>query len=578
MKTFRLHPWACATALTAALAAASGPSLAQKPAAAPKDKPSKAKLAAELAATLQACSYDGSPISFSPPDLSRGGDSGHQVVAEIMKYTGLPANFTVVEGQVPNAAAMIMLDAEKIPRRVITYNRSFMADVIQATKRNNWAPVSIMAHEIGHHLAGHTIVPGGSQPPIELESDKFSGFVLYKMGAPLNDAQKAIATLVPEQDGETHPGRRKRLAAIQDGWRQACTQQGRSDCDAGLPRTTEGGGAVASVPVPAPAPAAATRTAAAQPSPAAAAVAPIANPKGPNLASARMGQATGTVDVLPRPDAQALPTKGTQFVYDEFGVLDPQIRARYEKAMFEHARSTGVEIVTLLVRSLHGQSAQDYAWAMMRQLRIGKLDVGNGAVLVIAPEENAAAAAFGPGVALEIDPAGKRQQLESWLRAAWPECRRSGRCGQWTDNLLGAADHVRRDTRHWDWAIRYNSMAALQARAGVENGQSLSPQQSQVWRKLVRLSGQIESLDPARDGKGHLVNEFKLEGGRKAVMLRSEEGLSTMLYLDPAVENLMPGGKLQQGKRYTLVARESGVTWNPKGTHGLDLLSFNVID
>ena len=194
--------------------------MAQKNAAVAK--PSKAQLAAELAATLQACSYDGSPLAFSPPDLSKGGGTGKQVVAEIMKYTGLPANFVVVEGKVPNAAAVIMQGPDQVPRRVIAYNPAFMGQVIEATKSNNWAPVSIMAHEIGHHLSGHTIVPGGSQPPIELESDKFSGFVLYKMGAPLADAQRAIATLIPEADGETHPGRRKRLAAIANGWTEAC--------------------------------------------------------------------------------------------------------------------------------------------------------------------------------------------------------------------------------------------------------------------------------------------------------------------------------------------------------------------
>ena len=178
--------------------------MAQKTAQTPK--PTKAQLVAELAATLQACSYDGSPVAFSPPDLSKGGSSGKQVVAEIMKYTGLPANFVVVEGQVPNAAAVIMQGPDKVPRRVIAYNPSFMGDVIRATKANNWAPVSIMAHEIGHHLSGHTIVPGGSQPPIELESDKFSGFVLYKMGAPLADAQRAIATLIPAKRGEALAG------------------------------------------------------------------------------------------------------------------------------------------------------------------------------------------------------------------------------------------------------------------------------------------------------------------------------------------------------------------------------------
>ena len=145
--------------------------------------------------------------------------AGQQVVAEIMKYTGLPQNFDVLpHPQVPNAAAVILVGDDKLPHRVIAYNEKFMADVQKATANNNWAPISIMAHEVGHHLSGHTIQPGGSQPPTELEADKFSGYVLYKMGALLADAQKAMNTLVPEADGATHPGRSKRVRAIQEGW------------------------------------------------------------------------------------------------------------------------------------------------------------------------------------------------------------------------------------------------------------------------------------------------------------------------------------------------------------------------
>ena len=95
---------------------------------------------------------------------------------------------------------------------------------------------------------------------------------------------------------------------------------------------------------------------------------------------------------MPKADAEALPAKGGQFIYDEFGILDPALRAQFEKQMYEHAQATGVEIVTLLVKDLDGKSAEDYAHAMMRQLRVGKLDVGNGAVLVVAPEDAQAVA------------------------------------------------------------------------------------------------------------------------------------------------------------------------------------------
>jgi len=566
MKHRNVRPvaFACATMLGLAVG---GLAMAQKTAAVAK--PSKAQLVAELAATLQACSYDGSPLAFSPPDLSKGGGSGKQVVAEIMKYTGLPANFVVVEGKVPNAAAVIMQGPDQVPRRVIAYNPAFMGQVIEATKSNNWAPVSIMAHEIGHHLSGHTIVPGGSQPPIELESDKFSGFVLYKMGAPLADAQRAIATLIPEKDGETHPGRRKRLAAIEAGWKEACELQGGgAQCSGGQPvRAT----AVAAAPAATPAPAPATPVAKAPaPSPAAPTVAPPA--KAPALASA------APAETLPKVDVAAIPSKGTQFIYDEFGILDPAIRAQFEKQMYEHAQATGVEIVTLLVKDLDGQSAEDYAHAMMRQLRVGKLDVGNGAVLVVAPEQNQAAAVLGAGVALEMGSHDKAEQLKRWMTTAWPLCKKKNACGNWTENLMLAADHMRRDTRHADWTIAYQSLGDIQKADAAENGKVTNPKDSKVWRKIVRLSGTVESVNPPTGNKAAWVNDVKVKNGKQPVLLRSAEGLTTMLYVDPRTAALQPGGKLEQGKTYTVIARAAGLSWNPKDTQSLDVLSYSVTE
>ena len=558
MKQPYLRPvaWACAALIGLA---STGLALAQKATVAGA-KPQRAQLAAELAATLQACSYDGSPLAFSPPDLSKGGSSGKQVVAEIMRYTGLPANFVVVEGQVPNAAAVIMAGPDKVPRRVIAYNPAFMGEVIRATQANNWAPVSIMAHEIGHHLSGHTIVPGGSQPPIELESDKFSGFVLYKMGAPLKDAQNAIATLIPEADGQTHPGRRKRLAAIASGWIEACELQGGgAQCQGGKPVAT------AQAPVaPAPTAKPATQPAMAPVMAAPAAPAPVA--------------ATATAQVLPKADTSALPSKGGQFIYDEFGVLDPAIRAQFEKQMYEHAQATGVEIVTLLVKDLGGKSAEDYAHAMMRQLRVGKLDVGNGAVLVVAPEQNQAAAVLGAGVRLDMGSHDKAAQLERWIKTAWPLCKKKNACGGWTENLMLAADHIRRDTRHSDWTIAYNTLGDIQKADAAENGKAVPPQDSKVWRKIVRLSGTVESLNPPPGNKAAWVNDVKVKNGQKAVLMRSSEGLTAMLYIDPRTESLMPGGKMEQGKTYTVIARASGLSWNPKDTQSLDLLSYSVAE
>ena len=44
-------------------------------------------------------------------------------------------------------------------RSSLVYNPNFINEVADATG-NSWGPYSVMAHEIGHHLQGHTIQPG----------------------------------------------------------------------------------------------------------------------------------------------------------------------------------------------------------------------------------------------------------------------------------------------------------------------------------------------------------------------------------------------------------------------------------
>jgi hypothetical protein len=90
---------------------------------------------------------------------------------------------------------------------------------------DNWASIAILAHEIGHHLNGHTLLGSGSQPPLELEADEFSGFVLRKMGASLSQAQSAMKIAADTRASRTHPAQQDRLTAIAEGWNKAGNQQ-----------------------------------------------------------------------------------------------------------------------------------------------------------------------------------------------------------------------------------------------------------------------------------------------------------------------------------------------------------------
>jgi hypothetical protein len=150
---------------------------------------------------------------------------GRQIAEEIINVVGLKANFEVMESrQVPNAAAVAYGG-----KRFVLYNGNFINNLIRTTG-TKWAAISVLAHEIGHHLNGHTISGGSSQPAIELEADEFSGFVLRKMGASLTEAQAAMKTIAGARASRTHPAQYDRLVSIEKGWNQADAQvTGRKD-------------------------------------------------------------------------------------------------------------------------------------------------------------------------------------------------------------------------------------------------------------------------------------------------------------------------------------------------------------
>jgi hypothetical protein len=111
-----------------------------------------------------------------------------------------------------NAEAGIAKNGE----RFIFYNAAFMQKVKQKTA-DHWSLVSILAHEVGHHLAFHTEIEGRWHE-FELEADYFSGFVLRRLGATLDQAHAAMRAIAPKQASQTHPGLDQRLQAIAIGW------------------------------------------------------------------------------------------------------------------------------------------------------------------------------------------------------------------------------------------------------------------------------------------------------------------------------------------------------------------------
>lgn len=498
----------------------------------------ESKTIAAIVSELQACSYDGQNINISPSGFSTNTDAIN-VVGTIMKFTGLPQNFEVMEApQVPNACAVILQGDDGLPKRVIAYSAKFMQSVSTATENNNWAPISIMAHEIGHHLCGHTIMPGGSQPPTELEADKFSGYVLYKMGATLDDAQKAIKTLVPDEESQTHPARSRRITAIEDGWKQACEQQSK-EC---------GGNATIVM------------------------TNPPTNDGTTTVIIPTVGQPLPSLDIpetITPFDDNKVPNKFDKFVMDELGVLDKAGKEQINNYLFEQTKLQNVECVVIITNNLQGKSADDFAFAAMRNLRVGKLDMGNGAVLVVSPKTNAVGVALMSGLRFAID--DDRINLEV------------------KQNLVTALEYIAKGNKKWtaefifdackrvyslaevcgEWVIRYPNLSSMLAANENESGKLTDISQSSVLKKMVRITGTITNLNGSTNNK--LDIPYSIPGGGKKIELKTDDNKYILLYVTKNMENIMPS-KLELGKKYTCVCRENAIDFL-----AFDLISYDML-
>ncbi len=143
-----------------------------------------------------------------------------EATTNILNYIGLPPDFKVIQLDIPNVIAYT-----KHGNRYIGYNPRFIQRLRIETE-TDWSAYSVLAHEIGHHLAGHTEKNGKTNPGNELIADHFSGFILQRMGATLEQAESALLSL-DDIGGITdtihHPPVKSRITSLAEGWMQAAS-------------------------------------------------------------------------------------------------------------------------------------------------------------------------------------------------------------------------------------------------------------------------------------------------------------------------------------------------------------------
>ena len=124
--------------------------------------------------------------------------------------------------------------------RYILYDNNFMNSI---TNGNDWGNLFILAHEVGHHINGHSLDKVLYEAQVvepqslekarksELEADEFAGFVLARLGGPVSAANQAINNISFDGDDSyrTHPSRSKRLDAVKRGYFNASNSAPKED-------------------------------------------------------------------------------------------------------------------------------------------------------------------------------------------------------------------------------------------------------------------------------------------------------------------------------------------------------------
>jgi hypothetical protein len=144
-------------------------------------------------------------LSAASPDVQ---DS----VNSILAAAGVQRPILVYRGTSEDVIERGATQADVGGKRVIVYSSEFLKVLIKRT-RNTWGVVSVLAHEVGHIVNSHN----ESSQSTELEADYFSGFMMRRLGASLEDAL-CVVRLEDSEESRTYPSTERRITEITRGY------------------------------------------------------------------------------------------------------------------------------------------------------------------------------------------------------------------------------------------------------------------------------------------------------------------------------------------------------------------------
>jgi hypothetical protein len=153
--------------------------------------------------------------SFTVKEISNADPSGiKEVVSQITRALGVEVPIRVALSNNEGNCYAVMTGGE----RLIIADHAFLVEV-NRTAQTNWAAISVLAHEVGHHISMFS--QDKSPHESELDADYWSGYLLQKLGASLASSTKCIMVFGTEVNSPSHPNKYDRAGSIKKGFTDA---------------------------------------------------------------------------------------------------------------------------------------------------------------------------------------------------------------------------------------------------------------------------------------------------------------------------------------------------------------------
>jgi uncharacterized protein len=128
------------------------------------------------------------------------------------------------------------------------------------------------------------------------------------------------------------------------------------------------------------------------------------------------------------------------WVVDEAGIINPQDKKKLETVLSAHKKKTTNQLVVVTLSSLQGYPIEDFSHQLGRQWGIGSKALSNGALLIVAPNENRVRIEVGYGLEGELTDAFSKHIIEETIIPAFQQQKMSEGIGQGVDAILAVLD------------------------------------------------------------------------------------------------------------------------------------------